>query len=189
MNDVHAALSVWGNFYLTTGAAAATLTGLQFVVQSLLASMPTHVVNETDPGSGISAFGTPTVVHFTMALLFSAVLSAPWPGYTGLREALGVIGAGALVYTAIVLRRTRRQEAYVATAYDWFWHIVLPSVAYASVIGAAMMVRADRIVPLFILAGATLLLLCVGIHNAWDTVTYLILTEARRKAASRRKEK
>ncbi|HVX39702.1 MAG TPA: hypothetical protein VHB25_09025 [Gemmatimonadaceae bacterium] len=178
---LHDALSRWGNFYLTTGAAAATLTGLMFVVQSLLTSRtgPTH---DADPAGGISAFGTPTVVHFTLALVISGVLSAPWPTYLGLREALGVLGAGALIYSGVVLRRARQQQSYVPTAYDWFWHIAFPGAAYLAVVSGAATLHAGTVAPLFVIAAATLLLLCVGIHNAWDTVTYLIVNAARRDA-------
>jgi hypothetical protein len=34
---------------------------------------------------------------------------------------------------------------------------------------------------LFLVAAATLLLLCIGIHNAWDTVTYLTIVAVRRR--------
>jgi hypothetical protein len=179
---LHDTLSKWGNFYLTTGAAAATLTGLMFVVQSLLAA-GTRPANDGDPEGGISAFGTPTVVHFTLSLVLSAVLSAPWPTYLGLRETLGLLGAGALVYAGVVLRRARRQKSYVPTAYDWFWHIALPGAAYLAVVSGAVALHAGTMVPLFVIAAATLLLLCVGIHNAWDTVTYLIVNAARRDAS------
>jgi len=39
MDDtIHATLAGWGDFYLVTGTAAAALTGLRFIVQTLLAS-------------------------------------------------------------------------------------------------------------------------------------------------------
>ena len=101
---VHATLEAWGNFYLITGTAAATLTGLQFIVQTLLAS-DARPLGDGDPEGGIAAFGSPTVVHLSLALLLSAVLSAPWVGYVALRVTLGLLGAGALVYSGVVLRR------------------------------------------------------------------------------------
>jgi cytochrome bd-type quinol oxidase subunit 2 len=174
-NTLHATLAGWGNFYLITGTAAAALTGLQFVVQTLLASSLHRAMDNTDPEGGISAFGTPTVVHFSLSLLLSAMLCAPWPGYAGLRVSLWVVGVGALLYSVVVLRRARRQQSYAATAYDWTWHVILPVVAYASVVVAGMMIGDGRDGPLFALAAATMLLLCIGIHNAWDTVTYLTL--------------
>jgi hypothetical protein len=182
MNDtIHAALSGWGNFYLITGTAAAALTGLQFVVQSLLASV-LRSVSGGDAQGGIDAFGTPTVVHFSLALVVSAVLCAPWAEYAGLRATLGVLGAGALVYAAIVMQRARRQRSYVPAMEDWLWHVLLPAVAYGAVVLTAVFLRRGVTGPLFIIAAATLLLLCIGIHNAWDTVTYLTLNALRTQA-------
>ncbi|MEP7000031.1 MAG: hypothetical protein ABI969_06115 [bacterium] len=115
--NIHVALTRWGNFYLITGTAAAALTGLQFVVQTLLTSNPLRLANGADAEDGIAAFGTPTVVHFTLALLISAVLCAPWSQYEGgLRATLGVFGACSLVYSVVVMRRTRRQRNYVPEA-------------------------------------------------------------------------
>lgn len=75
MDDtIHGTLAGWANFYLITGTAAAALTGLQFVVQTLLSTDALRPVTSGDPEGGISAFGTPTVVHFSFALVVSAVL-------------------------------------------------------------------------------------------------------------------
>jgi hypothetical protein len=38
--------------------------------------------------------------------------------------------------------------------------------------------------PLFLIAAATVLLLCIGIHNAWDTVTYLTFGAMRARDSS-----
>lgn len=184
MNDtIHATLASWNNFYLITGTAAAALTGLQFVVQTLLASAPLRPVSGGDPEGSIAAFGTPTVVHFSLALLLSAMLCAPWAEYWELRATLGVLGAGALAYSAVVLRRARQQRSYVPATEDWVWHILLPAVAYAAILLAAMRVDRDVEQPLFAVAAATLLLICVGIHNAWDTVTYLTVNALRPEVA------
>jgi hypothetical protein len=185
MDDtIRTSLAGWGNFYQVTGAAAAALTGLQFIVQTLLASNAFRPVAGGDPEGGTAAFGTPTVVHFSLALLVSAVLCAPWPESGGLRATLGAFGAGALVYSAVVLRRARRQQIYVPVMEDWVWHILLPAAAYASILLAAVLLGRGAEGPLFVIAAATLLLLCIGIHNAWDTVTYLTFNALRAVAAS-----
>ena len=170
---VHAALGGWGDFYLITGTAAAALTGLQFVVQTLLAGEPRSV--SQDPEAGTAAFGTPTVVHFAAALVLSALLAVPWPSFAALRTALVVVGSAALVYSAVVLRRARRQRIYVPVLEDWVFHVVLPSAAYASVLIGGLLVGDGRWGACFAIAMATLLLVCVGVHNAWDTVTYLTI--------------
>jgi hypothetical protein len=56
------------------GSSAAALTGLMFVVITLVSG--TERLRQSP--DGISTFSTPTVVHFCAALLVSAVLSAPW---------------------------------------------------------------------------------------------------------------
>jgi len=178
-DTIHTTLAGWHDFYLITGTAAAALTGLQFIVQTLLASDALRPVSRSDPESGIAAFGTPTVVHFSLALLVSAVLCVPWAEYEPLSVTLAVLGAGALVYSTIVLQRARRQRSYVPVLEDWLWHILLPGVVYIAVLSAAIFIGRGAEGSLFAIAAATLLLLCVGIHNAWDTVTYLTLNALR----------
>ena len=181
---LHATLDRWNDFYLITGTAAAALTGLQFVVQTLIAGDAQRAVAGGDPEDGIAAFGTPTVVHFTLSLLISAVLCAPWPDDTGLRITLGLVGVGAIVYAAVVLRRTRRQRSYVPVMEDWVWHVALPGAAYAGILLTAVFFGHGTTGALFALAGATLLLICIGIHNAWDTVTYLTVAAVRSRVGA-----
>jgi hypothetical protein len=45
--------------------------------------------------------------------------------------------------------------------------------AYAALAAAAILLPRYRAWPLFVVATTTLLLLFDGIHNAWDTVTYV----------------
>lgn len=184
---MHATIAGWANFYLLTGSAAAALTGLQFVVQTLIASDTLRSVAGPDPEATIAAFGTPTVVHLSLALILSALMCVPWPGIDGLRESVGAIGVGALGYTAAVVRRTRHVRGYVLAKEDWIWHCVLPALAYVAVLMAALLFASCMALPLFMIAAATLLLLCVGIHNEWDTVTFIsaqTLRSARPAAAS-----
>ena len=182
MNDsIHTVLAAWVNFYLVTGTAAAALTGLQFVVQTLLVSNVHRTVVGADPEAGIGAFGSPTVVHFTIALLLSAIMCAPWPDYDGLRASAGTMGLGAVIYSGVVLRRTTRQRIYAPTMEDWLWHIMLPTGAYVSLLASAWFLDHAVRWPHFALGASTLLLLCVGIHNAWDTVTYFTIAAFRRE--------
>lgn len=176
---IREALEGWTDFYLITGSAAAALTGLQFVVQTLIASGLPRPVATADPEASTAAFGTPTVVHFALSLVLSAVMAAPWPTLGSLRAMLGVLGIAALVYSLIVLRRARRQRVYKPVFEDWLWHITLPTLSYAAVLAAAFLEADGAAAPLFAIAAATLLLVCVGIHNAWDTVTFLTLQAMR----------
>lgn len=125
--------------------------------------------------SAISAFGTPTVVHLCAVLLISAILSAPWDGLGNPRLLLLASGLGGLAYTTIVTLRARRQTAYKPVFEDWLWHTALPFVAYFGLfIASATLVGYDT-ESLFAIGAMALLLIFVGIHNAWDTATYIAL--------------
>lgn len=65
----------WATFYVIAGSAAGALIGLQFVVITLIAERPPL----SAPEAG-AAFATPSVVHFTVVLLLSAIVSIPWHG-------------------------------------------------------------------------------------------------------------
>src|SRR3989442_2358295 len=67
-------LAAWQNFYVLIGTAAATLTGLMFVVATLIAGVRLRVSSS----EAFATFNTPNVVHFCAALLVATILSAPW---------------------------------------------------------------------------------------------------------------
>jgi len=174
-HPVHALLADWESFYIIVGSCAGALTGLQFVVMALVADSR-H--GATTPE--IAAFGTPTVLHFCAALLVSALLSAPWTWMAGVQVALGLCSLGGILYCGIVIRRARRTQAYRPELEDWIWHAALPLVAYLTLmVGAAILSSYPE--PALSLTGATSLgLVFIGIHNAWDTITYLV-TEAKKQ--------
>lgn len=163
-------LLAWQGFYVIVGSSAAALIGLQFVVIALLAG---HRGRAT--WREIDAFATPTIRHFGAALLLSAMLSAPWPSLGSAGIALAVCGGTGVVYMAFVFRRARAQMTYQLVFEDWLWHMALPGLAYASLAGSALTLLRDTRISLFVMAGTTLLLVFIGIHNAWDTITYIVL--------------
>jgi hypothetical protein len=177
-SGVGAALVPWESFYVITGAAASALTGLQFVVVTLITDGPAKNAAAEVNTESLTAFGTPTVVHFAFALLLSGIVSAPWHSLPHLRTAVGLAGAAGLAYGALTLLRARRQTGYKPVLEDWVWHIILPLVAYGGTVAAAAMLGGDIADALFVVGGATLLLIFIGIHNAWDTVAYLAVERA-----------
>ena len=164
-------LSDWENFYVIVGSSAAALTGLQFVVIALISES-----NARTGGRAIAAFGTPTVVHFCASLLASAIVSAPWRTLASPAFGLGGVGAAGVVYAVVVTRRARHQTEYDPVFEDWLWHSILPFCAYAAIFFASLLLRSSAYDALFIVGAAALLLLFIGIHNAWDTVTFVAFT-------------
>ena len=163
-------LTRWVSFYAITGTAAASLTGLQFVVIALVAQ-----IRPSKSGGGIDAFSTPTIVHFGTVLLLSAVLCAPWEGLWGVAVLIAVCGAAGVGYTCLVCWRARRVTEYSLVLEDWLWHIILPLTAHAMLLAAGLTLVRWPTGALFAIAAAALLLLFIGIHNAWDTVTFLVI--------------
>jgi hypothetical protein len=53
------------------------------------------------------------------------------------------------------------------------WHAVIPTLAYSILLVAGIVLRSRPTAALFWIGGSALLLLYVGIHNAWDTVIYI----------------
>ena len=160
--------SAWENFYVIVGSSGAALTGLQFVVIALVTELQRK--RSTDQ---IDAFATPSIVLFCAVLLLSAILSAPWHALSSAAIAVGITGGAGVVYTALVVRRVTHQTGYVLVFEDWLFHTGLPFVAYLTVLAASLTLVSHTVDAEFGLASASLLLLFVGIHNAWDTVTYI----------------
>ncbi|SRR6266404_1568580 len=163
-------LPAWQNFYVIIGSAAAALTGLMFVVITLIARAGQRRSSES-----VGAFGTPTVVHFCLALLVAAILSAPWQALWNAGLLLGLCGLGGVIYVVIVLRRARRQTDYQPVLEDWLWYTVLPLISYTALFVAAIVLPGHAVPALFVIGAVTVLLLFIGIHNAWDTVLYIAI--------------
>jgi hypothetical protein len=174
MESTPSPLNAWESFYVIVGSSAAALTGLQFVVITLIAESRER--RQQAASGAISAFGTPTVVHFCAALLVSAILSAPWPSLSSADVVLVASGVAGIAYVLIVNRRAHQQTGYRPVFEDWLWHVALPFVAYLNLLAAALVLQRYVRTALFMVGATALLLLFIGIHNAWDTVTYLVLS-------------
>jgi hypothetical protein len=175
MHETAAApLAAWESFYVIVGSSSAALIGLQFVVIALLAETGTRSTTRE-----IDAFATPTILHFAAALLVSAIVSAPWPTLSSAALALGMCGSVGTAYGGVIISRARRQTGFQMVLEDWIWHTVLPVLSYVALLSAAIALSRDTLIALFVIAAAALLLLFIGIHNAWDTVTFITLNRIR----------
>lgn len=167
---VNPRLSSWESFYVIVGSSGAVLIGLQFVMVTLLADIRKHTTTDA-----LSAFGTPTVVHFVDALLIAAIMSAPWLSLHAAAAALLVCSLAGLAYSVLVIYRARRQATYSPVWEDWLWYALLPCCLDAALLLAALFLPSATQQALFVIGAASLGLLLAGIHNAWDSVTHMII--------------
>jgi hypothetical protein len=172
------ALADWANFYLITGAAAAQLTGLTFVVIALAAN------GRGMTTTGLRAFVTPTVVHFGTVLALAAFLSVPRQNVVSLSLGLGAAGVAGLVYGVVAAVSMRRLGSiYVPVGEDWLWHVTLPTLVYGALLVMAFLTRRWVEQSLYGVAAVSLLLLFIGIHNAWDVA--VSISVSRRQDSSK----
>jgi hypothetical protein len=164
--DAAPALGAWSNFFVMTGSSAAALTGLMFVVTSLIRERP-RASREL-----VGMFSTPTVMHFACVLLASAVLLAPWHVLWHATVAVGIIGLFGLGYVVrAVVHALRMSGDYSPDLEDWIWFTVMPFGGYAAVLAGALILYRDAW-GFFVVAAGSMLLMFIGIRNSWDIITY-----------------
>jgi hypothetical protein len=130
------------------------------------------------PKSGVRAFVTPTMVFFATALAISAFMLVPHIARSALALLLALTGVGGLAYL-IWVRGHHFWREQKLDAEDWVFFIGLPFLSYTLFLAAAIAIGQGSALGAPTLAFVTLLLLVVGIHNAWDLVIWL--SQQRRK--------
>jgi hypothetical protein len=161
----------WHDFYVLVGTASATLVGLMFVAVSI----GTTIFSE-DHRAPMTAFITPTVMHFA-AVLF-ACLVATIPSHTW--YSLGsLIGAGALagaVYSSGLVVQMFVRRRFKVDLEDRLFYAFLPLVGYVlALIAAVLLFTHAAAVSANLIAAAVLTLLFAAIRNAWDMMVWIVI--------------
>ena len=80
----------------------------------------------------------------------------------------------------MIISRTRHLIVYRPILEDWLWFIVFPLIAFALLlVGAVLLPKYPQRI-LFLVGTTVLLLLFIGIHNAWDSVTYIAVGDVQK---------
>ena len=160
-------LEIWHEFYLLIGTAGVTLTGLLFVVVSL----GPRVIADRQ-ATGVRAFVSPNAVYFTTALVVSAVLMIPdLPAMAiGAFLCFGAIASlGYLAYTRVHHHWRQNKLSLL----DWIWFVALPIAAYVLLLLSGIGFLLQAVLSMHGVAVALILLLVIGIRNAWDLVIWI----------------
>jgi hypothetical protein len=161
----------WENFYLLLGPAAAGLIGLLFVVVTLTAGR-----ERAEASRGQALYMTPTALQFAVVMTFSAVAMAPRMPPVATVTIFGLVALAGLanaVRTSIGIGSPRpgREPPHWS---DFWMYGVTPGVVYIALCGACVAVWMRAEWAAYALAGLLLILLLVGIRNAWDLITAIV---------------
>jgi hypothetical protein len=189
------ALADWQSFYTLVGSSAGALTGLTFVVITISAERGEDTGSASTRLTGTRVFITPTAVHFGAALWVSALLCIPGQTAFALAVLLAATGVAGLIYCATLASRmvAFSSGVYKPFSSDWIWNVVLPVLAYLVLAATGVTLPYEVAVSLYAVSGAVLLLLFIGIHNAWDVVVWMTTErhahrERQRQEQQRRQE-
>jgi hypothetical protein len=179
LDPLPAELQGWQNFYLLTGTAAATLTGLMFVAVTFGSSL---VTKET--AQSARAFLDPTYLHFGQILLTAAILTIPTLGPTFLGSLLilaGVVRLAGLVRVFGHYRDAHRKHGDIELS-DWAFAIVLPLLCHLLLLASGIGFLAERLSgALTGLAIVTVALLAIGLQGAWELFMWMALAVSERR--------
>ncbi|HUN25844.1 MAG TPA: hypothetical protein VMU67_06000 [Steroidobacteraceae bacterium] len=183
-------LEGWENFYVIVGSSAAALIGLTFIVITLAAdNSSTTGMGATARLRGLRAFITPTAVYFGTALWVAALLTVPGQTALTLGVCLAVSALVGLAYWArVVYLLFGFGGDYKPFLSDWIWSAILPLLAYLALLATAVLLFRRVPVSLYAVAGATLLMVFIGIHNAWDVVVWMTTERHARRERERHAE-
>jgi hypothetical protein len=156
----------WRDFYVMIGTAAGAIVGATFVVATLAGSIEKREI-------GLRGFITPNAVHLGVVLVASGILAAPNIPSLFFDAVFALGGLAGFIYCGIVIRRV---WGFKLHADDISFYFVLPILSYLAFIIAAWWDwrYGNGEAPLRILACAFVVLLVVGMRNAWDMATFMI---------------
>lgn len=157
-------LADWRDFYVTIGTASGAIVGASFIVATLAATLKERTM-------GLRGFITPTAVHLGSVLIGSAILTMPTLSLLALEVLLGAGGIGGAIYGLVVARRVWRLNLDLA---DLLGYAVLPILAYAAIATAAFIARWAVTPALDTLAASLVVILIIGMRNAWDMASFMI---------------
>jgi hypothetical protein len=167
--SIEQSLLPWHDFYTLVGAAGATLIGLMFVALSLAIGVRNGTKED------VNIFVTPTVVYFLGVVVVAALAVMP---FENARPLGGLIAAIPTFGTPVWIRRLwrlkRKHHESPLNRQNWLWQWLVPAVAQVLLFLAGMaFVSGDSRAP-FLLAASLVVLLVVGVRNAWTFMIWIV---------------
>ena len=161
----------WDSFYILIGGAAGALIGLMFVVATLTAG-----IEQSTASRGMRVYLSPVVFHFSVVLLISAIASIPHLALWVVSTSLGMLALAGIVYSAKITKNLfdNKWEEILPDVSDRCFYGIGPLCIYLALAGTAVAVMTAPTFAVELLAVIMLVVLAIGIRNAWDLVTTIV---------------
>ena len=173
--DFHAVAESWHDFYLTAGAASATLIGLLFVGLSINLDTVT-----ADEGSGLRLLAEQAFSNFVFVLLIALFVLIPNQDPESLTVELAIVGALGAVRVARRWRSFgRRADRFGGQTY-LFRRLGVPGLASVVLVLVAFWFPRDALGAFFWLLAVVLIFLTSAADSSWDLLVE-VGRERRRK--------
>jgi hypothetical protein len=165
----------WGEFYSMVGQAAATLIGLMFVIVTLGATLGGALRRKASE-SAVPLLVTPTLVHFGAILFIATVALVPRGSDIAVSACLFALGLAGLAYVAVVGTRIFSGRSALMDPGDVGAHVAYvpaPAIAYLLLVISSVATLAGWEHASLAAGAGVVLLLAVGIRNAWGMALFL----------------
>ena len=160
----------WHDFYVLAGTGSATLVGLMFVAASIGASYFTE--RHRLP---LTAFLTPTVMHFAAVLFICLVVMIPIHDWHTIGGLLGAIGLAGVIYCGRILLQIIVGNRFKVDFGDRLFYALVPPLGHLLLLTSAVLLFSRCAAGSAVLAAALLTLLVAGIRNAWDMTLWIAI--------------
>ncbi|GHF56835.1 hypothetical protein HNQ07_003709 [Deinococcus metalli] len=174
MREFHALLREWETFYLLLGTAGATLAGLMFIAVTVGERLTRRTRMPL-----LRAHLDPALLALLLTLILSATLLMPSLTRFWFGTVLVGSGAGGVIYMLAVQRALPPPKRRRWDGPDWMWYAVAPLLSSGLLIAAGALAFTGQSRAALTTAALTLiLLLLMGVRNAWDLVTFSIMMDS-----------
>jgi uncharacterized protein (TIGR04206 family) len=163
-------LHEWHDFFLLVGTASATLVGLVFVAASIGSS-----IFSEEHRAPLRTFISPTVAHFTAALVTCLLAVMPIQDWRILGGLLGAEGLAGLIYCGEILVQLVLKRQYRVDLIDRLFYALVPILAYLLLAISAVLLLMQAPASVDVIAAGLLTLLLAGIRNAWDMTLWIAI--------------
>jgi hypothetical protein len=108
-----------------------------------------------------------------------ALASMPNHGQLSLSLGFGACGVAGLIYVGRIAASMHGLSAYDPAHGDWLWNVALPAIVYGTLLAIAFFIWDWPHQCMYGVAAAVVLLMIIGIHNAWDIAVWNSLRKER----------